>query len=116
MSDHTNDASNLNNTTKVDNASNVDNNTNDASNLDNTSNVDNNTAGDHQGARNVVPLNDAGAVFDALAQEIRGSAVGWPPGAVTKLASALERRYGDLIGGPAAVQRLVRLAQEPSAA
>jgi hypothetical protein len=69
-----------------------------------------------QEARNVVPLNDAGAVFDALAHEIRGSAVGWPPGAVEKLTLALESRYGDLIGGPAAVQRLVTLAQEPSAA
>lgn len=69
-----------------------------------------------QNENNVVPLNDAGAVFDALAQEIKGSAVGWPPGALHKLELALLDRYGHLIGGGPAVKRLLFLAQQPSAA
>ena len=65
---------------------------------------------------NVVPLNDAGAVFDALATGIRGTAVGWPPGALEKLEAALHSKYGHLIGGQAAVERLLILAKQPSAA
>ncbi len=76
------------------------------------------TEPNHQSGQqtNVVPLNDAGAVFDALATGIRGSAIGWPPGALEKLETALEARYGHLIGGTAGVRRLLVLAQEPSAA
>lgn len=64
----------------------------------------------------VVPLNEAGAVFAALAAGIRGAAVDWTSEAVQQLESELMDRYGELIGGPGAVKRLVALATEPVAA
>ncbi|MEM7275885.1 MAG: hypothetical protein AAF547_22605 [Actinomycetota bacterium] len=79
-------------------------------------------ASDHLGravptvADGVVALNEAAAVFDALARGIQGTAVGWPAAAIEKLEAALLHRYGPLIGGPTAVDRLVALAKHPGAA
>ncbi len=64
----------------------------------------------------VLPLNDAAAIYEALADQIRGSAVGWSDGALAQLEQGLLQRYGPLIGGRHAVRRLVRLAARPSAA
>lgn len=60
----------------------------------------------------VVPLNQAAAVYDALAREIRGTAAGWSDHALAKLEQGLLRRYGPIIGGRHPVRRLVRLAAQ----
>lgn len=62
----------------------------------------------------VVPLNDAAAVYQALAEQIRGSAVGWPDHALAKLEAGLLDRYGPVLGGRHPVRRLVRLAATPA--
>jgi len=64
----------------------------------------------------VVALNDAAAVYEALAQQIRGSAVGWSDTALAQLERGLLDRYGSMLGGHHAVRRLVRLAAKPRAA
>lgn len=64
----------------------------------------------------VEPLNDAAAIYDALADQIRGSAVGWSDTALAQLERGLFERYGPLIGGRHPVRRLVRLAARPPAA
>ncbi len=64
----------------------------------------------------VVPLNEAAAVYEALADQIRGSAVGWSADALEQLERGLLDRYGPLIGGRHPVRRLVRLAARPPAA
>ncbi len=64
----------------------------------------------------VRPLNDAAAIYDALADEIRGSAIGWSDSALAQLERGLLERYGPLIGGRHPVRRLVRLAARPPAA
>lgn len=64
----------------------------------------------------VVALNDAAAVYEALAERIRGSAVGWSDAALARLERGLLDRYGSLLGGHHPVRRLVRLAAEPRAA
>lgn len=67
-------------------------------------------------ASTVVPLNAAAELFAALAESIRGSAVDWPPTALEKLEQRLLERYGDLVGGEPAIERLVELASQPEAA
>ncbi|MGI9595004.1 MAG: hypothetical protein ACR2QK_02525 [Acidimicrobiales bacterium] len=64
----------------------------------------------------VVPLNDAAALFGALAEKIAGQAAGWSPTAVDLLESRLEDRYGAQLGDEQAVKRLVALACTPAAA
>ena len=64
----------------------------------------------------VVAINDAAAVYEALARRIRGSAVGWSDAALAQLELALLERYGPLIGGRPPVRRLVRMAARPAAA
>ena len=64
----------------------------------------------------VLPLNDAAAVYEALAEQIRGSAVGWSDHSLAQLEEGLLQRYGPSIGGRHAVRRLVRLAARPPAA
>jgi hypothetical protein len=64
----------------------------------------------------VVALNDAAAVYEALAEQIRGSAVGWSDTALAQLERGLLDRYGPMLGGHHPVRRLVRLAAKPRAA
>jgi len=61
----------------------------------------------------VLHLNDAAAIYEALADEIAGSAVGWSADALAQLEQGLLGRYGALIGGRQPVRRLVRLAAGP---
>ncbi len=61
----------------------------------------------------VLHLNDAAAIYEALAEEIAGSAVGWSADALAQLEQGLLGRYGPLIGGRQPVRRLVRLAASP---
>ena len=64
----------------------------------------------------VVPLNAAAELFAALAENIRGSAVNWSPTALEKLENSLLERYGELLGGEPAIERLVALASGSEAA
>ena len=64
----------------------------------------------------VVPLNDASALFAALAEGIRGTAIGWSPDALQRLEDGLEDRYGLLLGDSDAIKRLLVLATGPIAA
>ncbi len=64
----------------------------------------------------VQPLNEAAALYEALADEIRGRAVGWSPNSLALLERGLLERYGPVVGGRASVRRLVRLAAHPQAA
>jgi hypothetical protein len=63
----------------------------------------------------VVHLNDAAAVYQALADQIRGSAVGWSDRALAELERGLLERYGPVVGGRPPIRRLVRLAARPAA-
>ena len=64
----------------------------------------------------VIPLNDAAALFAALAESIRGAAVDWSVEAVERLELGLEDRYGDMLGDELAVKRLIVLARQADAA
>ena len=64
----------------------------------------------------VLHLNDAATIYQALAAEIEGTAVGWSAGALAQLERGLLERYGSLIGGRQPVRRLVRLAARPARA
>lgn len=64
----------------------------------------------------VIALNEAGELFAALAEGIRGSAVGWSPSAIALLEQGLIERYGDLLAGERAIEELVMLATTPAAA
>lgn len=64
----------------------------------------------------MIALNEAGELFAALAEGIRGSAVGWSPSAVAKLEQGLTERYGAMLGGERAIDELVELATTPAAA
>ncbi len=64
----------------------------------------------------MIVLNDAAAVFAALAEEIHGSAVGWPDPALQRLRGELLARYGEVLGGEQAVEQLMALARTPAAA
>lgn len=61
----------------------------------------------------IVPLNDAAAIYEALAEQIAGTAVGWSDDALAKLERGLLQRYGPVVGGRHPVRRLVRLAARP---
>ncbi len=63
----------------------------------------------------VIALNEAGELFAALAEGIRGSAVGWSPSAVAMLEERLRERYGNALG-ERAIEGLVELATTPVAA
>jgi hypothetical protein len=65
------------------------------------------------GGATVLPLNDAAAVYDALAAQIAGTAVGWSDDALAKLEQGLLQRYGPAVGGRQPVRRLIRLAARP---
>lgn len=67
----------------------------------------------HDGAV-VIHLNDAATIYDTLASEIAGTAIGWSADALAQLERGLLQRYGALIGGRHPVRRLVRLASRPS--
>ncbi len=64
----------------------------------------------------MIPLNDAAALFAALAESIRGAAVDWSPEAVERLEVGLEDRYGHMLGDELAVKRLITLARQDDAA
>jgi hypothetical protein len=64
----------------------------------------------------VVPINTAAAVYEALADGIRGAAAGWSPTALELLEAGLRQRYGHLLGGDRPIRRLVELAQRSDAA
>lgn len=64
----------------------------------------------------IVPLNEAATIYEALASQIRGTAVGWSDTALAQLERGLLQRYGPLIGGRSPVRRLVRLATRQEAA
>jgi hypothetical protein len=64
----------------------------------------------------VIALNEAGELYAALAEGIRGTAVGWSPTAVARLERELLQRYGPILGGERAVAELVVLATTPVAA
>jgi len=70
-------------------------------------------APDQRSGGAVLHLNDAAAIYEALAEEIAGSAVGWSADALAQLEQGLLQRYGPLIGGRQPVRRLVRLAASP---
>lgn len=61
----------------------------------------------------VLPLNDAATVYEALAAQITGTAVGWSDDALAKLEQGLLQRYGPAVGGRQPIRRLVRLAARP---
>ncbi len=63
----------------------------------------------------MVPLNDAAALYRALAEQIVGAAADWSPTAIAKLEARLGERYGPQLG-ESAIERLVELACRPSAA
>lgn len=75
--------------------------------------------GDHQDHQSeaaraqILPLNDAAAVYEALAAQIAGTAVGWSDTALAKLEQGLLQRYGPIVGGRQPIRRLVRLAAQP---
>lgn len=75
--------------------------------------LDHRSAPDRRSAGAVHHLNDAAAIYEALAEEIAGSAVGWSADALAQLEQGLLQRYGALIGGRQPVRRLVRLAASP---
>ena len=66
----------------------------------------------------VVALNDEAAAYLALASEIRGTAVDLSPAGRNLLRQGLAARFGPLLSsyGPDALDELVRLATEPTAA
>ena len=64
----------------------------------------------------VLHLNEAAAVYEALARQIEGTAIGWSDAALAELERGLLDRYGPLIGGRPPVRRLVRLAARAQAA
>ncbi len=64
----------------------------------------------------MIPLNDAAALFAALAEGIRGTAVDWSAEAVERLEDGLEHRYGRMLGDELAVKRLILLARQSDAA
>lgn len=64
----------------------------------------------------VIALNDSAAVFAALAEGIRGSAVGWSPAALRRLEDGLSVRYGTMLGSERAVKHLMALARQSDAA
>lgn len=72
-------------------------------------------AGAGAGGATILPLNDAAAVYDALAAQIAGTAVGWSDDALAKLEQGLLQRYGPAVGGRQPVRRLIRLAARPPA-
>ncbi len=71
-----------------------------------------------QGAPAVVAINDAGALYLALAEAIHGAAVGMSPAAQTLLRRGLQERFGTLFEsrGDDAVDELLRLATAHRAA
>lgn len=73
-------------------------------------------AGSAPDAPVVVALNDAGVLFNALAEKIVGAAADWSPTALDLLEERLEERYGLQLGGPEAIKRLVEVATRPVAA
>jgi hypothetical protein len=68
--------------------------------------------------RTVVPLNDHGAVYLTLVDEISGAAVGLSPHGRALLRRGLVERFGEVFAARAdvVVDELVRLATEPHAA
>jgi hypothetical protein len=76
--------------------------------------VDGTTGNDRSGTSGppapIVPLNDAAAIYEALADQIRGTAAGWSDTALAELERGLLRRYGPVLGGRPPVRRLIRLA------
>jgi hypothetical protein len=71
---------------------------------------------EHQGQpeASVVALNPSAVLFEALAEEIAGQAVGWSSSALLRLEQQLLERYGHELGGEHPVRRLVRLAARPA--
>ena len=69
-------------------------------------------------ASSVVAINDDGAFYLALAQEIQGAAVGLSPDGQRLLRRGLVERFGELFAGRGdeAVDELLRLANAPRAA
>lgn len=67
---------------------------------------------------NVVAINDDAALYLALAEAIRGAAVGLSPSAQQLLRRGLRDRFGSIFAtrGADAVDELIRLANEPRAA
>lgn len=70
------------------------------------------------GAPPVVAINDAGALYLALAEAIHGAAVGMSPAAQTLLRQGLQERFGTLFEPRSddAVDELLRLATADEAA
>lgn len=71
----------------------------------------------HRADGTVVPLNEASALYLALADEIRGTAVGLSPAGLELLRHGLEIRFGPLLASenPTVFDRLVALASTPAA-
>ena len=69
-------------------------------------------------SRGVVPLNDAAALYLALAEAIQGTAIGLSPEAQRLLRDGLWERFEPIlaVGGRDAVDELLKLATDPRVA